>query len=259
MYNVKVKEYGKEQDIIIYENPVMTGFKPDKETIEKRVKSRKNPLKSLRQKDVDNFVQTLKRSMRRTKQKVYDYARSNEWEWFVTWTFDKQKVNSRYDYDELSKRMSQWLKDARKMKANDMKYLIVPEHHEDGAIHFHGLMSDVGELKFESSGVSDKSGREIFNVGDYKLGFTTATKISDSMKASNYITKYITVEMIFNTKNKKRYWVSRNLDKPEESTVLVDHDIKSDLIKMYEKDAKNAKKIEVERSDFKQEIIYITI
>ena len=45
-------------------------------------------------KDYKNHVDEV--SIKRTKKKVYDYAKSNEWEWFVTFTFSPDKVN-RYD------------------------------------------------------------------------------------------------------------------------------------------------------------------
>lgn len=43
-------------------------------------------------------------SLKRTKKKVYDYAKCNEWDWFVTFTFAAEKVN-RYDYEECAKKL----------------------------------------------------------------------------------------------------------------------------------------------------------
>ena len=52
-----------------------------------------------------SFDASARTSLSRTKQKVYQYARSNSWDWFVTFTFSDKKVN-RYDYDECTKVLS---------------------------------------------------------------------------------------------------------------------------------------------------------
>ena len=49
------------------------------------------------------------------------------------------------------------------------------------------------------------------------------TKVKDTKKVANYVLKYITKDMIKDIKNRKRYWVSRNLDKIEEHTYLIDY------------------------------------
>lgn len=166
--------------------------------------------------DEDNAM----RSCRRSKNKIYDIAKSNCWEWFFTLTFNSEKVD-RYDYSAVSKKLSLWLNNMRKI-CPDMKYLVVPEQHEDGAWHFHGLFANVEDMEFVDSGKSDKHGRVIYNVGKYRLGFTQATKISDVVKASNYIAKYITVQLCDITKGKKRYWYSRNCDLPEVVDMFVE-------------------------------------
>lgn len=173
------------------------------------------------------------RSCRRSKNKIYDIAKSNEWEWFFTLTFNKEKVN-RYDYASVTKKLSLWLNNMRKI-CPDMKYLVVPEQHEDGAWHFHGLFANVENMEFVSSGKRDKHGRTIYNVGKYRLGFTEATKIGDLVKASNYIAKYITVDLCFLTEGKKRYWYSRNCDLPQVIDLLVEN--KSELINEWKKSA----------------------
>ena len=55
---------------------------------------------------------------------------------------------------------------------------------------------------------------QIYNLTNYKLGFTTISEIQDQEKVSNYISKYATKELI-TIKHKKRYWYSRNLEKPK--------------------------------------------
>lgn len=168
-----------------------------------------------------NPDESIKSSMSRTKSKVYDYSKSNEWEWFVTLTFDETKVD-RTNYDDCSNKLSQWLKDVRKRKSPDLKYIVVPEYHEDKkAFHFHGLFSNIGDLELNEafntkSGlpIKDRHGNQVYNIGNYKLGFTTATKVRDTKKVSSYITEYITKDLCAVTFNKRRYWNSKNLDTP---------------------------------------------
>ena len=130
----------------------------------------------------------------------------------MTMTFNPEKVDS-FDYAECSKKLSQWLKDVRKRYAPDIRYLFVPELHKSGRYHFHGLLADIGSLCLVDSGHRD-NGQIIYNIDNYKLGFTTATKILDKQRTATYIGKYITKELSGHIKGKKHYWASRNLDLP---------------------------------------------
>lgn len=249
MYNVKVVTYDGEQDIYLYERPIGRYLKPvmtDDEKAEMREKRRTSVMTS------DN----MKRTRRRAIQTIYDYARANHWDLFVTWTFDPERVD-RHDYDEVAAKMSNWLDNTRKNTCPDMKYLVVPERHKDGAYHFHGLMANVDVLPLKDSGVRDKKGRPIYNLSSYRMGFTTATKIEDSKRAANYITKYITDELICSTKNKRRYWVSRNLERGEIEYSMTEN---REMIKQaYESVAKRKKTVEVQKENFHQRIEIFTI
>ena len=163
---------------------------------------------------------SLERSRSRSINMIYDYARSNNWEWFFTLTFDPKKVD-RYDYSLCTKKLSQWLNNARKL-CPDMVYLVVPEKHKDGAFHFHGLFSCIDDLGLVDSGRRDSSNQVIYNVGKYKLGFSTATRIRERKRASSYITKYITKDLFLATLYKKRYWVSRNALLPQVEDFYLD-------------------------------------
>ena len=151
-------------------------------------------------------------SMSRTVKNIYEITRSNEWEYFVTLTFNPEKVDS-FDYSEVVKKLSKWLNNLKDRYASDLKYIVVPELHKSGRFHFHGLFADIGSMQLVDSGKRLPDGGIIYNIGNYKLGFTTATKIKDTGRVSSYVTKYITKELVAVTKNKKRYWCSRNLDK----------------------------------------------
>lgn len=250
MYNLKTVTYHGEQEITIYQKSIKTGYKESEDNIRKRVEARKRGVLTVR---------SIEETCKRTRAKVYDYARANQWEWFLTWTFSNEKVKSRYDYDELAKKMTVWLNNVKKRRSKDLKYLIVPEKHKDGAFHFHGLVANIGNLRLVDSGVKDQKGRKIYNVEDYKLGFTTATEITDTKRAANYITKYITKSLAIVTRDRKRYWVSRNIEKGEVEKEYIEEAVKEEIRGIYGGMAKYQKKIEVNRGDFQQEIEIITI
>lgn len=157
--------------------------------------------------------ESARQSKARTITSVYDISRSNKWEWFITFTFNPEKVD-RYNYEICTKKLSTWLNHMRR-DCPDMVYLVVPEQHKDGAYHFHGLFSNAAGLQFVDSGHRDKGGKPIYNVGKYRYGFTTATRIEDSIRAASYVCKYITKDLCAATFGKKRYWASRNVRRPE--------------------------------------------
>ena len=155
-----------------------------------------------------------RRSANRCKNVIYQLARNQKWDYFVTLTLDSKKID-RYNYDILQKKMTSWLRNLRRV-APDMIYLFVPEHHKDGAYHFHGLIGRCGNIRFVDSGHKDHKGRSIYNIGNYRFGWSTATPVTDNESVIRYISKYITKELITDTIGKKHYWASRNLDRPAE-------------------------------------------
>lgn len=169
-----------------------------------------------------NQADNERRSYSRSKQKVFEYARCVSWEWFVTFTFSPDKID-RYDYTLCSKVIRKWLNNQRR-NAPDLKYLIVPEIHKDGAYHFHGLLASIGDMRFVDSGHTTKTKEPIFNMVKWSYGFTTATKINDTHKVSKYIGKYITKDLCCVTKGQQRYFVSSNLPKPNTTVFLVEND-----------------------------------
>lgn len=160
----------------------------------------------------EEIEDNIRRSVSRTIQKIYEVARNETWEWFLTLTFSPDKVD-RYNYNQCSKKLSYWLNNIRK-RCPDMKYLIVPEMHKDCAWHFHGLLSNIDDLDIVSSGIYDSKGKKIYNLNAYKWGFSTLTAVNNNEAVTKYILKYITKEVSVTAKGKKKYWVSRNVERP---------------------------------------------
>lgn len=184
------------------------------------------------QKDEEN----LTRSLRRTQQEIADIIDCNDFEFFGTLTIDPKKLD-RYDDDLVTKKVMTWLNHQRR-HSPDFLYLLVPERHKDGALHFHVLFGHFNGV-LEDSG-KKWQGEPIYNLKGYTWGFTDFTRIKDKQRTANYCRKYITKEMLTERKGKKRYWASKNLKKPGRIENLAI----TDLPKQYNLDLDNIRNYE---------------
>lgn len=159
----------------------------------------------------DPSEKAIEESLRRTRMTIFDYALANDFTHFVTFTFNPKKVD-RYSIESTSATMRYWL-NRQKKHSPDFAYLIVPEFHKDKAIHFHALIKNYnGHLK--KTNVIQK-GKRVYNLTGFTAGFTNAQELDDDqIKAAAYIAKYISKDTISKF-NKRRYWPSKNLVKPQ--------------------------------------------
>jgi len=268
LYNVSIKTFNDGKQILkIFSYPITSVRGTDIEINDKLIyekyysydgeqidieKHMKNEKEKIIEKE-ERKRKSEKSSMSRTKQILYDYAYANKWDYFFTMTFDKKKVD-RENYDDLTKKLKNFIDYYRKQNPN-MKYLLVPELHEDKkAFHFHGLFANLDKSRLIDSGKKDKQGRTIYNIGSYNLGWTTVTEVTDSKAVSNYITKYITKEIIQVTKGKKRYWASKNLETPALKKIMMTSKEKEILIKNIEKKITYQKTIELKNDTYNNNI-----
>lgn len=146
------------------------------------------------------------RSQRRARTKCRDYVLGNyDLDMMVTLTIN-EKMCSRYNYDEVVKKLSEWL--SNRVRRNGLKYVLVPERHKDGAIHFHGFVNSnavkLTKTKFKRSYEGKnfiyalepkRKGRLIYNIADWDIGYTTAVRIGraykDRQATASYILKYL--------------------------------------------------------------------
>lgn len=160
----------------------------------------------VREEDFKPFVSSLSR----TKALVRDIILCNDFELFCTFTFDPDKVD-RYSYQACLNKMSTWLHH-QKNNSDDFAYIIIPEHHKDGAFHFHALISHYKGSLRDSKHFSS-TGRRVYNITSFRSGFSTAVKIDDKEIVSNYVTKYITKDFV-KMFNRRRFISSMNLKRP---------------------------------------------
>lgn len=221
-FNFKIIKYPNGQiQLRYYQNPIILG-------VSKTEKQEINISSLISMKEIEEkHTRTIKESVRRTLNTLQDLSRSNEWEWFLTFTFAKTKVD-RYDYKQCMKKLSKWLNNIKTRHAPSLQYLIVPEQHKSGAWHFHGLLKGIPPNQLQiaiNHNIHSKyyrtplrttypDGKFIYNVTSYSLGWTTATRIEDTFRASNYILKYVTKNVIARTPNQRRYLCSKNLPRP---------------------------------------------
>lgn len=179
--------------------------------------------------------ESLRVSMTRTKNMIYYLARSNVWDWFVTLTISPDAKIDRYNFKDCSDKVRKWFDNLRQRKALDMFYLIVPERHKDGAYHFHALMGGCDGLDFKDSGRRTKDGQTVYNLANWKYGFSTATAVTDTSRVSSYISKYITKDLCAVTMGKRRYWASNNCQRASvEDYLVIGDDLKQYVRQLYD-------------------------
>lgn len=152
--------------------------------------------------------ESLARAKRRARAALIDLARSNDFSWFVTLTLDASRVD-RYDAAQVIRKLNIWL--SNQVARRGLCYVLVPEHHKDGAIHFHGLindaltMEDSGTIKPAEGGrpvkprsraaaqrMLDEGGHTVYNIREWSFGFTSAIRLyGDRRAAIGYTAKYI--------------------------------------------------------------------
>lgn len=176
-------------EIMACNRPIFAEY-PAKHPIKKKKSNDGLAVSTVAVKDSKNKTSdagSIDRAMRRARAKVRDIALSNKFRWFVTLTLDATKID-RYDMTAIVKRLNQWLNN--RVKRDGLYYVLVPERHKDGAIHFHGFFNDC--MEFVDSGHTDAAGHPIFNLKDWKFGFSAAVEIyGDYARAVSYVCKYI--------------------------------------------------------------------
>lgn len=173
--------------------------------------------------DLDN----RRRSAQRCKTELYDILICNDFDFFVTVTFDENEIN-RLDDSVVRRAWTVFCNNLHRKYPN-MYYVAVPEYHKRGGLHFHLL---IGGIKFEDLkpvyAYDDKKqrylyvtkgvckGDPIYNITVWQYGFSTMTVLRNKDAAKHYISKYITKQHAdLRFFGKKRYYVSRNLRRPE--------------------------------------------
>lgn len=171
----------------------------------------------------------LDSSLSRTKSTIFEYAMCNPWDYFITLTLDPKKYD-RFNLSVYIKDLGQFIRDYRKKHNIQISYLILPEEHEDGAWHVHGLIKGLPLHHLTLFTLNDKlpykvldsikQGQQIYNWASYaeKFGYCTLSLIKDNERIASYITKYISKDLHSRKGeiNAKLFYSTRGLKKAEE-------------------------------------------
>ncbi len=150
----------------------------------------------------------------RAKARVKEYALSNDWDWWCTFTVSGEKCD-RYDLKEFFKSFAEFLHGYNKRTPEPFKvrYLLVPEMHKDGAWHLHGFIKGIRPEEI----VKNDNGFFTWRQYNDRFGFMSMERIKSRKKASSYITKYINKDIEKSVKElgAHTYYASKGLKRAE--------------------------------------------
>lgn len=178
-YNCRIKYYGEITKVTVFSKKIFNPEKLELKGSKKKITKNRSRSGEIRED-----------SIKRAKDRAYDICYANQFEYFVTFTLDKEKID-RYDHKVILKKLKNWLDN--RVRRGSFKYILFPEYHKDGAIHFHGLCS--GDIKIRDSGKKTKKGQTIYNADSWNLGFSSVVLLEGPYeRVINYIVKYISKE-----------------------------------------------------------------
>lgn len=169
----------------------------------------------------------LNESLMRSKRTILDYALNNNFNYFVTFTFDASKIN-RSNFNSCKNKIIKAFDNFKQRYDPVLKYILVPELHSNGiAIHFHGLiftsnMDFLHKLYFSKDYYTNVYRHDFFFK---RFGANCFIPILHSTeRVAFYITKYISKISksnirVFNT----AYFCSKGLNR---STTLISSNLK---------------------------------
>lgn len=185
-----------------------------------------------------NF-EKLRESIVRSKNKIFELAFCNPWDFFFTGTLDPKKYD-RTDLEKFHKDLTKWIYNQGQKLGCKIDFLLVPELHSDGkSWHLHGFIKglpfselkkfEIGDKMSKALAEKVKNGDLVFNWEAYqkKFGFCDLEKIKNHEAVSKYVTKYINKNLALDIKdlNAHVFYHSRGLKTAQivkKGTMLVD-------------------------------------
>ena len=121
----------KDSDFVVsdsstYHAPVVSCDTDEETYLERKYKSRKD-------------------SIKRSRDKVFDIVKMNQFDFFFTGTFSENCGFDRYNADVVCKKVNTFMYNLVK-RGKILRYIFVPEYHEDGAVHYYGFIKLINIL-----------------------------------------------------------------------------------------------------------------
>ena len=157
----------------------------------------------------------FRQSLSRAKNTIFELALCNKFTHFCTFTQDKEK-RDRYNLEEFISDFSMFVRNKNRNRAEDkkIKYVLVPEQHDNGAWHLHGLLAGLSKTDLVKNEYGYLDWLEYRN----KFGFFSCSRIRKPINTAKYITKYISKDFAKTTLEKGRhlYYASQGLKRKEQ-------------------------------------------
>lgn len=139
------------------------------------------------------------KDLNRAKVNAFDKILCNpDLDTFATFTISPEQVRDRTAWEDVYGRVRNWLSD--RVKRRGLKYVICPERHKKGGIHFHAIMNAAALRLSPATNAHTgeplmHDGKPLYNIRDFPFGFTSAERIQsatlDREKVAKYIFKYM--------------------------------------------------------------------
>lgn len=218
LYNTRIKYFPDCQKLTCFSKPIFNPYKHEK--IEKNPKEKQSIYvynlstgkRELREIEgltaLNPFTGKVTRlgtmeekiprydSVKRAKDKAFEISSANEFNYFLTLTLSTKKIGDRTSPEVIYPKLKNWL--SNMVQRHEMQYIVFPEYHKKiesatmkRAIHFHGLIKATG-LNLVDSGKRTKDGKTIYNLDNWKYGWSTVIECDQNVALRKYVTKYCT-------------------------------------------------------------------
>lgn len=201
---IEIYEYEKSLDE--YEISLDLPDKKDKNDAEKKVEEQNDTTDKEHNKKTNNI-----RARQNARRLVNSNWVGESGEYFITLTY----ADNMQDVEQANKHYQNYIKALKRRYDPDIKYIATMEWQKRGSIHYHMIVK--GNLDFGNDiGQVERDMHDTI----WKHGWVTILELWTVDNIGAYITK----EMLKDTqkqqreKGKRRYYHSRNLDKPEQIT-----------------------------------------
>ena len=107
----------------------------------------------------------------------------------ATWFFTGTHRDQYHEYEAAKEEVQRFLKRLRKREWDEfgtrtIRYLMLPELHKSGAIHWHGLLHHGGNVRYRMVRAA------------WSAGFSYPSRIRNAEATAHYVTKYATKDMV---------------------------------------------------------------
>lgn len=151
------------------------------------------------------------KNINRSKFQFQRLVRTNEskFKTFITLTF-KENIT---DVKEANYQFKKWVISIRRLK-KDFLYIGVPEFQKRGAVHYH-LLTNLDIKENHNIIIPQKDNKNCYDVKFWSYGFSSVFDVKN-INVVGYMSKYMTKSCDNRLFAHRRYFYSRNLEKPEE-------------------------------------------